>query len=193
MRRQRDTLRRGGIDFVDYNELRGGRSRKCFYDRRLFLVVQLISSVDEQDDHVSLPDRLKCLFKHALLEQVPGHEKPRSIQEDGLDVVGRSKSCDTLPGGLSLGRDDAQLLPDELIHQRGFSSVRTPDQCDVSRTPRGGGLVCCQLFAHRGKMTQVEGLGNVQRQLSRPQRKRTSTTIPESNEDSTPARGRSAP
>ncbi len=67
-----------------------------------------------------------------MLEEVPGIQEPRGVQEDHLGPVGGEDSGNPLPGRLGLGRDDAEAFTQKRIHQGGLPGVGPPYERHVA-------------------------------------------------------------
>ena len=80
-------------------------------------------AVDEIEDDVGVGERGERGAAHGALERVLRIEQPGRVEQDHLHVAVGADADDAVAGGLRLGADDAELLADDAIEERGFSGV----------------------------------------------------------------------
>ena len=102
--------------------------------------------VDQQHGLVGIGRAGPGRGDHRAVEPAARLENAGRVDEDQLRLPdGDAEEAGA--GGLHLGRDDRQLLADELVEQRRFSGVGRADQRDIAaarRRWRGGGSFFCR-------------------------------------------------
>ena len=118
------------IDFVDYDYHRALQFGEFVH---IFAVlVRTLNSVGDIENHVGVADCGVDEIHHILLKAVHRLEYSGSVGIDYLVVFPVDYSHYPVPGSLSLGRHDAELLTHHRIHKRGLAYVRITDYVDES-------------------------------------------------------------
>lgn len=99
--------------------------------------VDIIDWVSDEEVNVCIVDGLFDGQSHGLLEGVCGFEDSWRVREDDLVLRVIEHSDDAVSGGLCFCCDDAELLPDELVPERGFPDVRFADDAYESGSVHG--------------------------------------------------------
>ena len=86
-----------------------------------------ITCLHQPEDDICLRQRLKCHVIHELAEPVLCAVNTRRIQKDNLAGFGRIDRPDLIAGCLRLSGCDRNLLPDQMVHQRRLSDIRSSD------------------------------------------------------------------
>ena len=101
-----------------------------------------------------------------MLKEILGQEKAWCVEENSLSAIRSADTRNTLPRGLSLGRDDAEFLSDQAIHECGFARVGTAKERHITgagRCVRGWNGRIGRLGSHGRKITLPGSSGKSRR------------------------------
>ena len=120
-----------GIHLVDHKDHGGFRLLKLLDDVPL-TCADKGRGLHEPADHVHFIQRPLRHVHHIVTELILCLVNAGRIEEDDLPLLRRQDRLNAVSGGLRLIRSDGDLLPDQMVHQRGFPHVRATDQSDKS-------------------------------------------------------------
>ena len=96
------------------------------------VLVRFLDRIRHIQDDVCIPDGSVHEIHHVLLEPVIGLQDARGVGIHDLEILSVDDAHDAVARRLGLGRDDAELLAHEGVHQRGLADVRVPYDVDES-------------------------------------------------------------
>mmetsp|Transcript_14842 Transcript_14842/g.45334 ORF Transcript_14842/g.45334 Transcript_14842/m.45334 type:complete len:222 (+) Transcript_14842:845-1510(+) len=122
------------INLVDENQHR----HLCITHALEHLVVAeaRLEHVGDEEDHVRVLDGAAHGAHHALVELVLGLHHSGCIRKDNLPFWGICDAHDAVPGRRGLGRGDAQVLTEEVVHHGRLTHVGTAHDAHKARTVR---------------------------------------------------------
>ncbi|MNO78081.1 hypothetical protein D3C76_692080 [compost metagenome] len=96
-------------------------------------------AIDHEDHHVDIFQRRRGSLVHVAVERFfVALVHAGGIDVDRLDITLGLDAEHVVPGGLRLARGDRQLLPQDMVEQRGLAHVGTADDGDIA----AAGYVC---------------------------------------------------
>ena len=84
----------------------------------------------QPQDHVHFVQRVLRRVHHIIAQFVLRLVDAGRVHEHNLPLVGGQHCPDPVAGSLGLAGGDRYLLPDQMVHQRGFPYIRPADQGD---------------------------------------------------------------
>jgi hypothetical protein len=98
---------------------------------------ELIPCFNHSDNHFPFAQTSPSGLDHSAIERSSRLVKARCIDQNKLSVGVGADAENTPASGLGLGRDDGDLLSNELVHEGRLADVGPAADCDKTCTVRG--------------------------------------------------------
>jgi hypothetical protein len=89
--------------------------------------------IHDEHDHVHFAQRVERRVHHPPVHPMHGLVDSRRVDEHQLRIGHVLDPENPVPRRLGLVGHDRQLLPDELVQQRGLAGIGAPDERDMAR------------------------------------------------------------